>query len=144
MNWNQFKKGIFLVNVLAIIYKNGKILIGKRKPDPYIKQLKWSFPGGRLHYGKTIESSLKVEVKKKTNLKIKIHKLVFARTFGTIKIEFLNLYYFCTPLGSINNARAGEKFTEIMWIKPSHVTKYFKPPAHPFVLKFLKKLEKSI
>jgi hypothetical protein len=38
-SWSKFRRGVFLVNCLAIVYnpKTGKILIGKRERDPYVK-----------------------------------------------------------------------------------------------------------
>ncbi|MCX6774860.1 MAG: hypothetical protein NTY99_02090 [DPANN group archaeon] len=39
LNWADFKRGAFLVNVLGIVYnpKTKKILIGRRENDPYVK-----------------------------------------------------------------------------------------------------------
>lgn len=142
VDWNKFDRGVFLVNVLGIIFKDGKILIGKRSPNSYIEKLTWGFPGGRLHYGKTVEQSLQEEVKVKTNLKINIKKLIFAR-IAPEKEEFLNMYYFCSPIGSIEKSKAGEKFTELKWIKPTEIEKYFTTSIDPFILKFLSKLEKK-
>jgi ADP-ribose pyrophosphatase YjhB (NUDIX family) len=140
IDWNSFDRGVFLVNCLAIIYnpKTKKILIGKREPDPYIKELRWSFPGGRPAYGRTLEKSLKDEVKKKTNLKVNVKKLIFARLPREVK-EFLLLYYYCET--NARNAKAGEKFTEIKWIKPAEAKKYFSTSVDPFIMKFLKQLK---
>jgi len=139
MKWDSFKKGVFLVNCLAIVYnpKTKKILIGKRKSDLYVKKLIWSFPGGRPVYGRTLEESLKDEIRKKTNLKVKVKKLIFARI--PEKKEFLILYYCCGTTGK--NARPGEKFIEIRWIKPTDVKKYFTTSIDPFIMKFLKQLK---
>jgi len=143
IDWNSFEKGVFLVNCLAIIYKDGKILIGRREDDPYIKELTWCFPGGRPSYSKPLEEALKEEVKKKTNLDIKIKKLIFARTYPEKK-EFMSLYYLCKfylcePIESVEKPR--EKFKELKWVKPTEVTKYFTTSIDPFILEFLKKLE---
>src|SRR5438093_7621451 len=103
IDFNKFDRGVYVVNVLGIVFKDGKILIGKRElPDPFIEKLTWSFPGGRLHYDKDVVGSLKEEVKKKTNLYIKVKKLIHARVMPEGK-EFLNLYYLCEPIGSISD-----------------------------------------
>lgn len=143
IEWKSFEKGVFLVNCLAIIHKDGKILIGRREDDPYIKELTWCFPGGRPTYDKPLEESLKEEIKKKTNLDIKVKKLIFARTYPE-KREFLSLYYLCEyylcePVEGIE--KPGEKFKELKWVKPTEVTKYFTTSIDPFILEFLKKLE---
>jgi ADP-ribose pyrophosphatase YjhB (NUDIX family) len=140
MDWGLFDRGVFLVNCLAIIYnpRTKRILIGKRKSDPHIKELKWSFPGGRPTYDRTLEESLKHEIKKKTGLRVKVKKLIFAR-LPLEKKEFLSLYYYCET--ESRNAIAGEKFTEIKWVKPAEVKKYFTTSVDSFTMKFLKQLK---
>lgn len=129
-----------MLNVLGIIYnpKNKKILIGKREEDLFVKGLSWCFPGGRPKYGETLEQGLKREVTIKTGLDIDIKKLIFARVV-TEKKDFLLIYYFCEC--SSGKARAGEKFSEVKWIKPSEVKKYFTTSVDPAILKFLKSLK---
>ncbi len=141
--WNKFDRGVFLVNVLGLIYDtiSGKIIIGKREKDPYIKQLEWSFPGGRPAYKDDLENYLKQETKKKTNLEIEIEKIIFAKTYPEDR-RFLSIYYLAKTLNK-EEAKAGEKFTEIKWINPTAVMKYFTTSVHPQLLKFLKELKKK-
>jgi len=141
LNWNEFDRGVFLVNCLAIVYnpKTKKILIGRFEKDPYVKTLVWRFPGGRPTYSKSLEDSLKLEVKKKTNLRIEIKKLVLAR-IPEENSRFLLLYYLAEPV-NVGKEKAGEKFTEIKWIKPSEARKFFTTSLHPEITKLLKKLK---
>jgi len=41
IDFNQFDKGVFIVNVLGVVYdpKTKLILIGHRENDPFIKEL---------------------------------------------------------------------------------------------------------
>ena len=139
MNWSKFSKGVFLVNVLGIIYnpKTKLILIGKRVMDPYIKDLSWCFPGGRPSYQNDLEFYLKKEIKKKTGLDVNVKQVVFAKTYPE-KREFLSIYYLCEVVGG--KEEIGEKFDELKWIKPSEVEKYFTTSLHPKIMEFLKKL----
>lgn len=139
LDWNSFDRGVFLVNCLGIVYnpKTRKIIVGKREKDPYVKELTWTFPGGRPTYDRPLEESLKDEIKKKTNLDVEVKKLIYARIVPSTK-QFLNIYYLCEPIN--DEVVAGEKFTEVKWIKPTEMIKY-KPPVDPYVLKFLEKLE---
>jgi ADP-ribose pyrophosphatase YjhB (NUDIX family) len=143
MNRRKFKKGVFLVNLLAIVYnpKTRKILIGRREKDPYIKELTWCFPGGRPNYKKDLEECLKSEVKRKTNLDVTIKKIVFAKTYPE-KRNFLSVYYLTEPK-NFGREKAMEKFKEIRWVKPTEVKRYFTTSMHPKLIKILKKLEKS-
>ncbi|MDO8660751.1 MAG: NUDIX domain-containing protein [Candidatus Woesearchaeota archaeon] len=139
MDWTQFGRGVFLLNVLGILYnpKTRQILIGKREKDPYIKKLSWTFPGGRPAYKDDLEFYLKHEIKMKTGLNVDVIKLVFAKTYPE-KREFLSIYYYCEVVGG--EEKAGEKFVEIKWIKPTGVQKYFTTSLHPRVLDYLRTL----
>ncbi|MDD5254054.1 MAG: NUDIX domain-containing protein [Candidatus Nanoarchaeia archaeon] len=139
MDWTRFNRGVFLLNVLGIVYnpKTQQILIGKREKDPYVKELSWTFPGGRPAYKKDLEFYLKHEIKIKTGLDVEVKKIVFARTAPENK-EFLLIYYYCEVIGG--KEKAGEKFVKIKWIKPTDIQKYFTTSLHPKLLKFLKTL----
>lgn len=141
-NWKEADRGVFLVNLLAILYdpKTKKILIGRREKDPYVEKLSWVFPGGRPGYAEDLEHYLKKEVKVKTNMEIKDEKVIYAKTYPE-KREFLSIYYACVTNG--NQAIPGESLVELKWVKPTEVTKYFTTSLHPKVLDFLKKLEQG-
>ncbi len=139
MDWTNFDRGVFLVNVLGIIYnlKTKKILIGKRVNDPHITELSWCFPGGRPAYEEELEHYLKLEIKKKTGLKVDVNEIIFAKTYPEKK-EFLSIYYLCKLVDG--RGKIGDKFVEIKWIKPSEVQKYFTTSIAPEILDFLKTL----
>ncbi len=139
MDWTQFDRGVFLINVLGVVYnpKNKKILIGRREKDHYIKKLSWTFPGGRPAYKEDLEFYLAHEIKIKTGLGVDVKEVVFAKTYPE-KREFLSIYYLCEVVGG--KEKAGEKFVDIRWIKPGDVQKYFTTSLHPILLKYLKTL----
>jgi len=139
-DWQKFDRGIFMVNLLGIVYdpKTRLILIGRRENDPYLKELTWCFPGGRPAYEKDLEYYLKDEIKKKTGLEVKIKSVVFAKTYPE-KREFMAVYYICDFLAG--EASPTEKFVEIKWVKPSDVTKYFTTSLDPKLLEFLKTID---
>jgi len=141
MDWSQFNRGVFLVNVLAVVYNKDskKVLIGKRQNDPFIKNLEWSLPGGRPAYEENLEFYLKHEIKIKTGLEVDVKKVFHSRTIPEHR-EFLNIYYYCEVAGG--EPKAGEKFVEIKWVNPSEVKDHFKsPPPDPKLLEFLKTLK---
>lgn len=129
-----------MVNVLAIVYnpKSRQILIGRRREnDLYIKEISWTFPGGRPAYDEDLEFYLKYNIKIKTGLDAEIKKIVFAKTYPE-KREFLSIYYLCEVVGG--KEMAGEKFVEIKWVKPTDAQKYFTTSLHPNLLDYLKTL----
>jgi len=140
MDWTQFDKGVFLVNVLGIIYnpKTKKILIVKRENDPYVEELSWCFPGGRPEYKEDLEIYLKNKIKTKVGLDVGVKQIVFAKTYPE-KREFLSIYYLCEIIGG--KEKTSEQFVELKWIKSTDVKKYFTTSLHPELLKYLKILE---
>jgi ADP-ribose pyrophosphatase YjhB (NUDIX family) len=140
MDWREFDRGVFLVNLLGIVYdpKAKMILIGKRENDTYIRELSWSFPGGRPEYGKDLESCLKAKIKEKTNLDAEVKKIIFAKAYPEKK-EFLSIYYLCEA--NSGEEKEGGSFTEVKWVKPTEVKDYFTTSFHPFLLEYFKSLE---
>lgn len=139
-DWDQFDRGEFIVNVLAIVYdkKTKRILIGRREKDPYIEKLTWSFPGGRPAYDEDLEHYLNLETKKKTDLEIDIQKILFAKTYPEDR-RFLSIYYLAkAPYGK---PKAGEKFKEVRWIPPCAVKDYFTTSIHPELYKIITDLD---
>lgn len=142
IDWSKFDRGVFLVNCLAVVHKNGKILIGRIEKDPYIPELTWCFPGGRPFYQHSLTNSLRMQVKLKTNLDINVLDVIFARNFPE-KPEFLNIYYFCEVVEDSEEEKPGEKFKELKWVKPTEIQKYFTTSIDPVIMNFLEVLEKG-
>jgi ADP-ribose pyrophosphatase YjhB (NUDIX family) len=136
VDWTQFKKGTMLVNVLGIIYdkEHNKILIGRRENDPYIKNLTWSFPGGRPGYEDELEDYLRSAIKEKTNLETKIDKVVFSKTYPERR-EFLAVYYLVKIIGG--KEEAGGSFKQLKWVSPEELEEYFTTSFHPILKKML-------
>ena len=139
MEWKEFDKGIFLVNILGVIFntETKKILIGKRQNDPYISKLTWCFPGGRPLYKEELEKALKREIKNKTGLKVESLGAVFAKAYPE-KPEFLSVYYLCEAIGG--KEKAGDDFVEIKWVDPEKLEKYFTTSFHPKLKEYIMNL----
>lgn len=140
LNWNKFDRGIFILNTLAVILKDGKVLIGRRENDPYIRELSWCFPGGRPGYEEDLEYYLQIEVEKKTGLKIKPEKVFFAKTYPENR-KFTSIYYLCRVIGGVE--KPGEKFKEIKWVKPEELKDYFTTSLHPMLYQIILDLVKG-
>lgn len=57
------------VGVAAIVIKNGKVLLGKRKNSHGAGT--WQFPGGHLEFNESVEDCARREVFEETGIKIK-------------------------------------------------------------------------
>lgn len=64
------------VRVSAVILKEGKILLIKRRKDKF-----FCLPGGRVEFGETLELALKREILEETNQKITVGPLLYLRDF---------------------------------------------------------------
>lgn len=140
IDWEKYKKGIFVVIVLGIIFDTTtrKILIGKRKKDVHIKELTWAFPGGKPEYGEDLEEAVAREVKEETNLNVESLGPIFAKTYPE-KNEFLAIYYLCELKDG--EEKAGDDFTELKWVKPEELEKYFNTSFHPKLKEYIMSLK---
>jgi 8-oxo-dGTP diphosphatase len=129
----------FEVIVLGIILDSTKkkILIAKRESDPYIKELDWCFPGGRLQVGEDIDKALKKKMKLKTGYSIKNIGTFFSETYDEnpdlVSISFLTKVFEGEEI-------PGDDIVELKWIHPKEIGQYFKIPIHRKLKEFLLEL----
>ena len=62
------------LTVDAVIVKDGKIVLIKRKEEPF--QGQYALPGGFVEYGETVEAALRREVLEETGLVVEVTSLV--------------------------------------------------------------------
>lgn len=143
MDWNQLEIGVFLVNLLGIIYDPSMklILIGRRQNDPHVSELTWVFPGGRPNYSIDLEGELQTKIKTQTGLSVRVDEVIYAKTYPEKK-ELLSIYYKCEPVtGDVREMVAAGSLVELKWVKPTDVAKYFTTSVHPKILEYLRTLE---
>jgi len=97
----------------AIIIDSGKVLLIKRKHDPF-KDM-WALPGGFVEYGETTKSSVVREVKEETNLDVEVIKLagVYSDPNRDPRGHTITVAYLCKALKGV--AKAGDDAKESWW-----------------------------
>lgn len=115
-----------VVGVGAVIIKDGKILLEKRKSEP--GRGKWSMPGGLVELGESISQTVVREVAEETGLEVCEPELidvvdnVVKDENGEIKYHFVIIDYFVKLKGGKLNASSDAE--ELRWVPLSEVEKY--------------------
>lgn len=95
------------------LVRDGKILLIKRAFAPY--QNLWTFPGGRLEPGETVEQCAIREIQEELSLTIRNPKLAMVQSLG--RDEQFRLAVFTTTDFS-GNFRPSDEIAAHMWADP--------------------------
>jgi len=119
----------------AIIKKNGKILIARRK-NSLCGNPGWEFPGGKVEPGETSQQCLAREIKEEFSVEIKVGKFV-AESKHKIKNKTIRLTAFeAVVLSGIITPAEHE---EIAFVNPAELLNYDLLPADvPIAKKVIK------
>jgi mutator protein MutT len=115
-----------IIGVGAVIIKDGKILLEKRKNEP--GKGKWSIPGGLVELGETIEQTVIREVKEETGLEVEkpehidVVDNIIRDESGRVKYHFVIIDYFMKLKGG--TLKAASDAEELKWVPLSDVEKY--------------------
>ncbi len=102
-------------SVSFIIYKNGKFLVEKRKPDKKDNPGKIMFPGGSIEAGESFEQTCRREVKEEFGIYCKKFKFIIRLPIRLPHKKKLIHYYFCEDWKGKPESYEAEK---IFWIDP--------------------------
>jgi mutator protein MutT len=115
-----------LVGVGAVIAKDGKILLEKRRNDP--GKGKWSVPGGIVELGEHVEEAVVREVKEETGLEVEkpehidiVDNISFDEQ-GKIKYHFVIIDYLVKLVGG--KLKAASDAEELEWVTLDDVEDY--------------------
>ena len=115
-----------IVGIGAIIMRDGKILLEKRKNDP--GKGKWSVPGGVVELGENVTQTVIREVKEETGLDvaepehIDVVDQITRDEGGRIKYHFVIIDYLVKLKGGM--LKAASDADELEWVSLSEVEKY--------------------
>ena len=129
----------------VILIRNGKILLGKRHPDPdkadsaFRSAGEWCLPGGKLEWGETLEEGAAREVKEETGITIKNPKIVSVHNFKNQFAHFLTVGAVARTWIGKASVMEPDEITEWKWfdIKKLPYPRYF--PSFGVIKNFLKK-----
>lgn len=104
----------------AVIEKDGKILIAKRRKGDHLED-KWEFPGGKIERGETPEECLRRELREEFGIETEIHEYICSGKYEYAHIAIELMAYRVTHISGVFELNSHE---EILWIKPREFTSY--------------------
>lgn len=96
---------------VAVIWKDNKILIGKRKEEKMLGGL-WEFPGGKQNKDETIQETVIREVKEETDLDIRIESQYCSINHAYTHFK-ITLHAFKTSI--VSGTEKAQSATELKW-----------------------------
>ena len=118
---------IVLVAAVALIDKDGRVLLSQRPPDKQLGGL-WEFPGGKVEAGERPEAALIRELKEELGIDV-AESCLAPLTFASHAYEDFHLLmplYVCRRWqGQVTGAEG----QELTWVRPLKLRDYPMPPA---------------
>ncbi len=99
----------------AVVIKNGRILLVRRKNEPYKGKL--ALPGGFVEYGERTEDAVLRELREETVMEGKVKKLVgvFSDPGRDPRGHVVSIAYLIEPKSE--EVRAGDDAAECEWVR---------------------------
>jgi 8-oxo-dGTP diphosphatase len=116
----------------AILIKDGKILIAKRKADDR-QANKWEFPGGTLEQNETPQACLKREMQEEFGINVSVGRIfgesIYHYNHGSIKLLAYRAHWESGQIALKDHA-------DYRWVSSRQLAEYdFAPADIPFVEK---------
>ncbi len=125
--------------VVGVIWKDGKILVGKRRQDQMLGGL-WEFPGGKCEPNESLEEALKREVLEETGLNVKV-----GPPYCTVQHAYthfkITLHAF--PCEIISGKIVAKSAEELRWVALGELKELPFPKANLTVLNHLQALKSA-
>ncbi len=125
--------------VVGVIYRKGRILIDKRRPEGLLGGL-WEFPGGKKRRDESLEAALRREVREELAITIRVGPLlaVVDHTYSHFRVH---IHAFeCTSVSGEPRCIACDDFK---WVRPGDLGRYAFPAANHRIIEILRSQKKQ-
>ena len=109
----------------AVIRKNGRVLLVKRRFEP--SKEKWSIPGGLVELGERVKDAVKREIYEEVGLEIRLIKLIDVvdnitrDKDGRIRFHYILSDYLAVPKRGV--PRGNDEILDLGWFTPEEASK---------------------
>lgn len=129
----------------VILERDGKILLGKRHPDPdkadsaFRSAGEWSLPGGKLDWGETLEDAAIREVKEETGIIISNPEVISVHNCKNEHAHFMTVGFLVYEWEGEAKVMEPEEMTEWRWFDLNDLPypRYF--PSFEVIENYLKR-----
>ena len=125
-----------IVGVGAVIVKDGKVLLVRRRYEPLAGQ--WSLPGGTLELGETLQEGVAREMREETGLEVEVGPVieVFDRIMTDdarrVRYHFVLVDYLCWPVSG--ELQASSDVDEAVFVDPAALAPFDLTPKAQSVI----------
>ena len=123
------------VIAVGVIYRNGRILIDRRKPEGLLGGL-WEFPGGKKEPSETLEQALHREVREELGIRIRIQRSLIALDHAYSHFRIRLHAFECAYLSGTPQCLGCDAFK---WVRPRDLRRYAFPAANGKIIEVLRK-----
>lgn len=112
-----------VVGVGAVVFHEGRVLLVKRRTPP--SEGLWAIPGGRLHFGETLQEAAEREIREETGISVRAGEPVFAfdvierDSSGSIRFHYVIVDLEATYVSG--KPLAGDDAEIAAWLSPDEV-----------------------
>lgn len=135
------------VGVGVMILKDGKVLLGKRHPDPQKADSAlhgegtWTMPGGKLDFQENVRDAAQREVLEEIGVKIERDKLKLISVTNDIADDahFVTLGFLCKNIQGKPQTMEPDEITQWKWFPLDQLPRHIYFPSRKILKNFLGK-----
>ncbi len=132
------------VGVGVLLLREGKVLLGRRNPDPEKADSElrgegtWTLPGGKLEFGESLEDCAYREVLEETGMKIRKDRLKLVSISNDIAgdAHFVTIGFLCEDFDGEPRVRE-EDIVEWKWFSIDELPSPLFPPSERIIRNYL-------
>ncbi len=129
----KMKKQTLVKVVAAVIEKDGKVLIAKRRQGDKLAG-KWEFPGGKIDPGETAEEALKRELHEELGIETGVEDFICSSCYD---YEHLSVELLAYRVKHISGDITPHVHDEVKWVLPDDLCSYEFPAANEEIIRRL-------